>query len=140
MATNDPAPLPEIAPGVEQARELDRVVNDPIRLMILGILHGTEEMNFKLLQALMKLTPGNLGSQMAKLEEASYVQVRKSFKGKIPSTSYSLTPAGEEAIALHMQRLEAFKQGLQRQDKEKRRRQQKNSTAQSNTPQLLPGV
>lgn len=135
MSTTDQSPSPEIAPGVEQARELDRVVNDPIRLMILGVLSGgAEEVSFKFLQEIMHMTPGNLGFQMSKLEDAGYVQVHKSFKGKIPVTSYSITAAGEEAIELQMQHWEAITQGLKRQKEEKRRRKQKNA------PQPLPGV
>lgn len=135
MATNDQPPGPEIASGVKQARELDRMINDPTRLMILGILYGSEEISFKFLQEIMQMTPGNLGSQMSKLAEAGYIQVHKSFiNGKIPTTGYSLTTAGEEAIAQQMQRWEAYAQALKRQKEEQRRRKQKNS------PQPLPGV
>lgn len=134
MSTTDQSSSPEIAPGVEQARELDRVVNDPIRLMIMGVLSGAEEVSFKFLQEILQMTPGNLGFQMSKLEDAGYILVHKSFKGKIPVTSYSLTAAGEEAIALQMQHWEAITQGLKRQKEEKRRRKQKNA------PQPLPGV
>ena len=134
MTTDDPSPISEIPPGVKQARELDRVVNDPVRLMILGILYGAEEVSFKFLQEIMQMTPGNLGFQMSKLEEAGYVQVHKSFKRKIPTTGYSLTTAGEEAIALQLQLWEAYKQGLKSQQEEKQRRKQKNA------PQPLPGV
>lgn len=135
MATNDQSPGPEIAPGVKQMRELDRMLNDSTRLMILGILYGTEGVPFKFLQEIMQMTPGNLGFQMSKLAEAGYVQVHKSFiNGKIPTTSYSLTPAGEEAIALQLQRWETYGQALKSQKEAQRRRKQKNA------PQPLPGI
>jgi DNA-binding PadR family transcriptional regulator len=35
---------------------------------------------------------------MSKLEEASYVEVEKSFKGRRPNTSFQLTPQGRTAF------------------------------------------
>lgn len=140
MAASDQSSSPDIAPGLEQARETERLVSDPIRLMILGVLNGDEELSFKWLEAVVKLSPGNLGFQMSKLEEAGYITVHKRFKGKTPSTSYSLTPAGKEAITRHLQRMDAFKQGIQTQDEEKRRKALENADTKQDAPKLQPGI
>jgi len=41
---------------------------------------------------------GNLSSHMSRLEAAGYVRVRKRFEGKIPNTSYALTPQGRTGL------------------------------------------
>jgi hypothetical protein len=44
------------------------------------------------------LTKGNLSSRLVKLEEAGYVQIEKTFRGKIPLTLARLTPEGRSAF------------------------------------------
>ncbi|MBN1802346.1 MAG: transcriptional regulator [Candidatus Lokiarchaeota archaeon] len=44
------------------------------------------------------LTWGNLGSHIAKLEEAGYIEVEKKFKNKKPFTMLALTEAGRKAF------------------------------------------
>jgi DNA-binding MarR family transcriptional regulator len=44
------------------------------------------------------LTWGNLSAHLSKLEEAGYIEVEKSFKGKRPNTTLHLTPQGRAAF------------------------------------------
>ena len=44
------------------------------------------------------MTWGNLSAHMSKLEEAGYLEVEKSFKGKRPNTMLRLTPQGRTAF------------------------------------------
>jgi DNA-binding MarR family transcriptional regulator len=44
------------------------------------------------------LTKGNLSNHLAKLEEAGYVEIEKTFRGKIPLTVVRLTPSGRAAL------------------------------------------
>ncbi len=46
---------------------------------------------------------------MARLEDAGYVNVIKSFNGKIPHTEYRLTKAGRKAIAKYWTRLDEIR-------------------------------
>jgi DNA-binding MarR family transcriptional regulator len=89
------------------AADLDRVIHEPARLTLTALLYGAEEADFLFLLAESGLTRGNLASHMAKLEEAGYVEVEKSFVGRIPRTVYRLTPAGREAFR-------RYRQGLRR--------------------------
>jgi len=77
---------------------LDRVIHEPARLMIVVTLLGVEEADFLYLQRECGLTQGNLSSHLAKLEEAGYVAIEKTFKGKFPMTICRLTQAGEAAF------------------------------------------
>ena len=81
--------------------DLDRVIHEPARLLIVALLSGVMEADFLYLQKQSGLTKGNLSSHIAKLEEAGYVEVEKSFKGKIPLTVLRLTPIGRDAFAFY---------------------------------------
>ena len=77
---------------------LDRVIHEPARLLLVALLAGVKEADFLWLQRQSELTKGNLSSHLIKLEEAGYVDVEKTFRGKIPLTILRLTPAGRGAF------------------------------------------
>jgi DNA-binding transcriptional ArsR family regulator len=79
--------------------ELDSNVHQPARLRILMLLSGVDSADFTFLLTALGLTKGNLSSHMSRLEAASYVEIAKTFEGKIPNTSYSLTPLGRSRLA-----------------------------------------
>ena len=78
--------------------DLDRLVHEPARLAILSVLSGVEWAEFKMVEALTKLTKGNLSSHLAKLEEGGYVAIHKGYRGKVPLTTLSITKQGREAL------------------------------------------
>ena len=82
----------------QQIANLDRIVHEPARLSILTILDAVGEADFLYLQREGGFTQGNLSSHLAKLEEAGYVEIKKTFKGKLPLTLCSLTTRGERAL------------------------------------------
>jgi DNA-binding MarR family transcriptional regulator len=57
--------------------DLDRLIHEPARLLIVALLNGVKEADFLYLQKQAGLTKGNLSSHIAKLEEAGYVEVRR---------------------------------------------------------------
>jgi DNA-binding MarR family transcriptional regulator len=81
--------------------DLDRLIHEPGRLLIVALLNGVKEADFLYLQKQTGLTKGNLSSHIAKLEEAGYIEVEKTFKGKIPLTILRLTAAGRGAFAFY---------------------------------------
>jgi DNA-binding MarR family transcriptional regulator len=84
---------------------LDRVLHEPARLVIAAILYSVEEADFLYLLNTSGLTRGNLSAHLARLEEAGYVQIEKTFKGKLPRTVLRLTPAGRAAFEAYRKRL-----------------------------------
>lgn len=78
--------------------DLDRVIHEPARLMLVALLSGVREADFLWLLRESSLTKGNLSSHLARLEAAGYVEVQKTFKGKIPLTVIRLTRAGKAAF------------------------------------------
>jgi len=76
---------------------LDRIIHEPARLMIMTVLSAVSEADFLYLQRECGLTQGNLSSHLAKLEDAGYVLIEKTFKGKYPLTICSLTRKGRDS-------------------------------------------
>ena len=79
-------------------QDLDRVIHEPARLMILGLLTTGGEADFVFLMNETGLTKGNLSSHLVKLEEAGYVSIGKTFRGKVPLTLARITVAGRAAF------------------------------------------
>jgi DNA-binding HxlR family transcriptional regulator len=85
--------------------ELNPVVHGKLRLALLSLLVGVEEAEFTWLRSKTGATDGNLGAQLAKLEEAGYVSVKKKFVQRKPQTLYRITEAGRAALAEYVQAL-----------------------------------
>ena len=78
--------------------ELDRIIHEPGRLVIVALLSGVKEADFLYLMRETELTKGNLSSHLAKLEEAAYVEIEKTYRGKLPLTLIRLTTKGRTAF------------------------------------------
>jgi DNA-binding MarR family transcriptional regulator len=83
--------------------DLDRIIHEPARLMILVHLYVAESADFLYLMRQTGLTGGNLSSHISRLEEAGYVFVEKGFKGKMPRTLVRLTSSGRKAFDAYRQ-------------------------------------
>ena len=59
------------------------------------------------LKTVLDLTDGNLSVHARKLEEAGYVEVKKSFAGRTPLTEFALTTAGRDALSAYLDQMEA---------------------------------
>jgi DNA-binding MarR family transcriptional regulator len=88
--------------------DVDRLIHEPARLMIVAILSVVESADFLYLQRETGLTKGNLSSHIARLEEAGYLTVEKTYRGKIPLTVCRLTDAGRQAYEDYRKRLKHF--------------------------------
>jgi DNA-binding transcriptional ArsR family regulator len=89
--------------------DLDRTIHEPARLRIVTILSGVDVADFNFLLEALGLTKGNLSSHMDRLEKAGYVEVIKSFRGKLPHTEFRLTPSGREALTSYWHGLDAIR-------------------------------
>jgi DNA-binding MarR family transcriptional regulator len=77
---------------------LDRVIHEPARLMIVALLSGIDQADFVYLLHETALNKGTLSSHLARLEETGYVEITKTYRGKIPQTLVRLTAAGRKAF------------------------------------------
>lgn len=92
---------------LRELSDLDRIIHEPARLMIAATLYVVKEADFLYLQRQTELTKGNLSSHLAKLEEAGYVEIEKTYRGKIPLTLCCLTKKGRVSF-------EAYEAALKR--------------------------
>ncbi len=90
---------------IEELSRVDRLIHEPARLAIIMVLDGAGEADFLYLQRECRLTQGNLSSHLAKLEEAGYVEIEKTYRGKTPLTICRLTPAGRKAFVGYSKRI-----------------------------------
>ena len=88
--------------------ELNPVIHGKLRLAVLSLLSSAEEAEFTWLRAKTGSTDGNLGAQLAKLEEAGYVTVTKRFVQRKPQTLYRMTEAGRAALTEYVQALKTL--------------------------------
>ncbi len=77
---------------------LDRVIHEPARLLLVALLSSVESADFLFLLTESKLTKGNLSVQCSRLEAAGYIEIEKTFRGKVPHTEYRLTKKGKTAF------------------------------------------
>jgi DNA-binding MarR family transcriptional regulator len=85
--------------------QLDNIIHQTVRLQIMSSLVSldqNEQVNFTYLRKLMKLTDGNLGAHLTKLEEAGYIKIEKTFVSRKPQTFISATGKGRDAFTGHV--------------------------------------
>jgi DNA-binding MarR family transcriptional regulator len=90
--------MEELKPDLRDLAEIDRLVHEPARLMILMALYAVQAADFTFLLNVTELTDGNLSSHLSKLEAAGYVKIEKGYDGKKPRTRLSLTESGRQAV------------------------------------------
>jgi DNA-binding transcriptional ArsR family regulator len=88
--------------------DVDRLLHEPSRAVIVAILAAVESADFVFLQRETGLTKGNLSTHLTKLEEAGYIKIEKTFRGKYPLTLCKLTETGREAFAAYRKKLSQF--------------------------------
>ncbi len=89
--------------------EIDKIIHEPARLRIMMILSGVDEADFNFLLSTLGLTNGNLSRHIEKLELAGYVKISKTFRGKLPNTSYQLTKKGSKALTGYWENLNVIR-------------------------------
>jgi DNA-binding transcriptional ArsR family regulator len=92
--------------------ELDRLVHEPARLLILGVLANVKVVEFTFLEKMSGLSKGNLSSHMSKLEAAGLINVKKRFRGRRPLTELRITAKGRKALNRYREQLNAVVQSL----------------------------
>ncbi|HUV28703.1 MAG TPA: transcriptional regulator [Anaerolineales bacterium] len=85
--------------------DVDRLIHEPARLLIVTILSAVESADFLYLQRETGLTKGNLSSHLSKLEAADYVEINKTYRGKIPLTVCRLSESGQKAFSQYRDQL-----------------------------------
>ena len=88
--------------------DIDRLIHEPARLMIIAILYAVESADFLYLKRETQLTKGNLSSHLSRLEDAGYVEIEKTYQGKVPLTICHLTQNGRQAFETYRDQIKSF--------------------------------
>ena len=104
-----PATALQAVPGQAPATsslELDRLIHERVRLAIVSALAVTPSLTFNELKQILGTTDGNVSVHARKLEDAGYIECRKSFLGRVPRTEYALSQAGRSALERYLAHME----------------------------------
>jgi DNA-binding MarR family transcriptional regulator len=91
--------------------EINTIIHQPARLKIMAsllALDSGEQVDFVYLRKILNLTDGNLGAHLAKLENAGYIKIEKTFIARKPRTFIKATGKGRDAFEEHITALEAI--------------------------------
>jgi DNA-binding MarR family transcriptional regulator len=91
--------------------EIDRLIHEPARLLIVAILSVVNEADYLYIQRETGLTKGNLSSHLDKLEKAGYIEINKTFRGKVPLTLLRVAPRGAVAFKAYRKQMKALLDG-----------------------------
>ncbi len=100
--------------------QLDNIIHQPARLRIMAslvALDAGEQVDFVYLRKILNLTDGNLGAHLARLEDAGYVKIQKTFIARKPRTFINATGKGRDAFEEHITALEAIIRAQKEADK-----------------------
>ncbi len=100
---------------IKDLANLDRLIHEPSRLAIVAVLSACESADFTYLLNATGLSKGNLSAHLTKLEEGGYISIAKSFKGRYPNTSCSLTKEGLRAFEAYRKQYLAFARHMNKQ-------------------------
>ena len=98
--------------GLQPLAEIDKLIHEPARLMILATLHVVKTADFLFVERQTGLTRGNLSSHMSKLKDAGYIEITKEFVDKIPRTLLRITDDGRAALLDYTNNMKQVLEGL----------------------------
>lgn len=89
-------------------KELNPLLHSELRLAVMSILIGVESADFVFLREQTGSTAGNLSVQLNKLSDAGYVEIEKTFRGKMPCTICRITDTGRDAFEEYVAALQTY--------------------------------
>lgn len=94
--------VPRRAATTHARHRLDEVIHAPVRFSITAALTTVDEADFATVRDAVEVSDSVLSKQVATLEAAGYVKVRKGYVGRRPRTWLSLTRRGRAAYEAHL--------------------------------------
>lgn len=91
--------------GSHPRHRLNEVIHSPLRLSIVSALSGVERAEFRAVRDAVEISDSLLSKQVALLERAGYIDVRKDRVGRRPRTWLALNETGREALLAHLSAL-----------------------------------
>ena len=92
-------------PGLDELAALNGLLEHRVRLAVCVLLSKHDAMSFSRLKQVLGETDGSLGTHLRKLEDAGFLAIEKSYRGRRPVTWYELTAAGRTRLQQHVANL-----------------------------------
>ena len=92
-------------PGLDELSSLNRLLEHRVRLAVCVLLSRHDAMSFSRLKQVLAETDGSLGTHLRKLEDAGYVSIEKTYRGRRPVTWYQLSREGRTRLRQHVANL-----------------------------------
>ncbi|MBK9047225.1 MAG: transcriptional regulator [Bacteroidetes bacterium] len=89
-------------------KDLDPLLHSQLRLSVVSLLVSVKTAEFSFLKEKTGATAGNLSVQIAKLSEAGYIEVTKSFRDNYPLTTCKITAKGLKAFEQYVENLKTY--------------------------------
>ncbi|HMG92024.1 MAG TPA: transcriptional regulator [Chryseolinea sp.] len=89
-------------------KDLDPLLHSQLRLAVTSLLLSVDAAEFTFIKEKTNSTAGNLSVQIDKLQEAGYISVEKSFRGKKPVTTCKITRKGIKAFEEYVNNLKQY--------------------------------
>jgi len=89
-------------------KELDPLLHSQLRLAVMSLLISVEEADFSYLKEKTEATAGNLSTQITKLKDGGYIEVKKKFRENYPQTTCHITPLGRKKFAEYVAALNDY--------------------------------
>lgn len=95
-------------------KNLDPLLHSQVRLAIMSILVSASSAEFSYLLENIETTKGNLSFQLAKLKQAGYIQVKKSFRKNYPLTTLKITEVGIAAFEKYVEDISGYLENIKK--------------------------
>ncbi len=86
-------------------KTLNQLIHAPIRLGIMTVLSQQDSSDFNFLKKTLDTSDGNLSTHLTRLETAGYILITKTFRDKLPHTSYNLTSLGKKELSTYLSQM-----------------------------------
>lgn len=88
--------------GVHPRHRLEELFYHPVRFSIMALLGASDEAEYSYICTTVEVSKSVLSKQVALLEAAGYVNVRKGYLGKRPRTWIRATANGTDQFGRHL--------------------------------------
>jgi DNA-binding MarR family transcriptional regulator len=100
--------MPPIINRRTMLNQLDPLLHSELRLAVMSVLIALEEADFVYLQEKTGASSGNLSIQLDKLQNAGYIDIEKTYRGKKPRTVCRITSKGLEAFRVYVNAIRGY--------------------------------
>ena len=89
-------------------KNLNPILHNELRMKVMAALDALDEADFVYLKGLTRATSGNLSVQLTNLQQAGYIKVSSSGRGRAGHTVCRITNKGAEALREYQRTLMSY--------------------------------